>query len=304
MMPSLLDALPAGCTLNRNPFLMEHDIDTMSTLVVPPLLPSSAADDNLFSTRAITSNTVEDGEKVLAAATANTVSSSNRDSNTTSVVRGLELLRLRQAARVILAEEALRGHEMGAAKEAAPNFDDPPSAVAATASFTSIQQPGQQHPSPGSQESSATHRNYLLAGVSPSFYASALAKTVPPVHQPMAPPHQHRPSIMNLNATTTTRKISRTSGGGQQYNHKHLHPLPPELPIAELEVLARLTNPPMPVVAAFAATRVLLSQNIHVLPNFGSLKPQALRAILRKPNSLLRQLDRFDITAPVRYDGQ
>ena len=43
-----------------------------------------------------------------------------------------------------------------------------------------------------------------------------------------------------------------------------LHPAPPVLPIAELEILAAMTSPSMAIVVPFAAARVLLSQNVKV----------------------------------------
>mmetsp|Transcript_17526 Transcript_17526/g.20660 ORF Transcript_17526/g.20660 Transcript_17526/m.20660 type:complete len:2197 (+) Transcript_17526:396-6986(+) len=79
-----------------------------------------------------------------------------------------------------------------------------------------------------------------------------------------------------------------------------LHPSPPVIPLAELEALAKLTSPPIPVVVAFAAARVLLSQNVHVLPNLKGTNPSALRSILRRPKILARQLQTFNLLCPIR----
>ena len=73
--PVVEKALPPNAPPHRNPFLLDHNLDDVARLVVPPILD----------------HTPEGGVKHA------------------ETIQGLELLRLRRASRLLLAEETLRG---------------------------------------------------------------------------------------------------------------------------------------------------------------------------------------------------
>ena len=336
--PPLLDYLPQQCSLQRNPFLLSHGLDETAAMGVPPLLDAATTAAN--AAQRPSSQQQREQEQLQE--------QQRRGAGMQGgLVHGLELARLRRAARLLLAEEALRGSASATDRRRE-----------GTSTSTMEMAGVGEMPSRGNTASSS--RSESRSGVRDRGFGEVeddveedeedeeggawkdMSFSSEPGHPPGRPSHgstvrRHlppgRPPLPNSrnnssyggdndnsnqhNQLTTSGGNSgggSTSGGGSKMLNVSqaermarlvsglptMHPAPPLLPMAELEALAKLRHPPVPVVVAFAAARVLLSQNIHVLPNFGSLKPSALRALLRRPKILVRQLATFDVGAPVR----
>ena len=336
--PPLLDYLPPQCSLHRNPFLLSHGLDDTAAMGVPPLL--GAATVNAPQSPSLSSQEQQEQQR-------------NGAGIQGGLVHGLELARLRRAARLLLAEEALRGakaandHRRGGSDtamtmEGVGDFSDTMndhSRGNTASSSRSVSRDGAssrgfgdnegEHADEEEDDEESGGWNDIEfsneQGNPPGrpVHAPVTRRPLPPGRPPL-PNTRNSSSSSNGDIYSSQQNLMSSGGsnggnGGSSGNASKklnasqaermarlvsglptMHPAPPVLPMAELEALAKLRHPPVPVVVAFAAARVLLSQNIHVLPNFGSLKPSALRALLRRPKILVRQLASFDVGAPVR----
>ena len=190
-------------------------------------------------------------------------------------MHGLELRRLRRAARLILAEEALRGQGGGLSSFLASGSTlltprSPRAEESTPLKSGKATEAGPDHALDRSLDRSLDRGQGQARGRGRD--KAQLERIERPKSDALAP------TVGTVGPIAVGRgpeSVARLASGV-------LHPPPPSLPLAELEALGRLSEPPITVVAAFAAARVLLSQNVHVLPNLGALHPASLRAMLRK----------------------